>query len=52
MGEPIVILALRKKCDLSEGAIASDERKFKEAQADLAHVTASLRPFELSDKDE
>jgi len=48
MGEPIVILALRKKRDRIEGAIASYERKIKEAQADLAHVTASLRLFELS----
>jgi hypothetical protein len=48
MGEPIVILALRKKRDKIEGAIAGYERKIKEAQADLAHVTASLRLFELS----
>jgi len=48
MGEPIVILALRRKRDRIEGAIASYERKIKEAQADLAHVTASLRLFELS----
>lgn len=48
MGEPIVILALRKKRDRIEAAIAGYERKIKEAQADLAHVTASLRLFELS----
>ncbi len=48
MGEPIVILALRRKRDRIEGAIAAYERKIKEAQADLAHVTASLRLFELS----
>ena len=48
MGEPIVILALRKKRDRIESAIAGYERKIKEAQADLAHVTASLRLFELS----
>jgi hypothetical protein len=48
MGEPIVILALRRKRDRIEGAIAGYERKIKEAQADLAHVTASLRLFELS----
>jgi len=48
MGEPIVILALRRKRDRIEGAIANYERKIKEAQADLAHVTASLRLFELS----
>ncbi len=48
MGEPIVILALRRKRDRIEGAIAAYERKIREAQADLAHVTASLRLFELS----
>ena len=48
MGEPIVILALRRKRDRIEAAIAGYERKIKEAQADLAHVTASLRLFELS----
>jgi hypothetical protein len=48
MGEPLVILALRKKRDRIEAAIAGYERKIKEAQADLAHVVASLRLFELS----
>jgi len=48
MSEPIVILALRRKRDRIEAAIAGYERKIKEAQADLAHVTASLRLFELS----
>jgi hypothetical protein len=48
MGEPIVILALRRKRDRIEAAIAGYERKIKEAQADLAHVGASLRLFELS----
>src|ERR1700677_3060431 len=48
MGEPIVILALRRKRDRIEGAIANYERKIKEAQADLAPVPASLRLFELS----
>ena len=48
MGESIVILALRRKRDRIESAIAGYERKIKEAQADLAHVTASLRLFELS----
>jgi hypothetical protein len=36
MGEPIVILALRRKRDWIEGAIANYERKIKEAQAGLA----------------
>jgi hypothetical protein len=48
MGEPIVILALRKKRDRIEAVIAGYERKIKEAQSDLAHVVASLRLFELS----
>jgi hypothetical protein len=48
MSEPIVILALRRKRDKIESGIAGYERKIKEAQADLAHVTASLRLFELS----
>jgi hypothetical protein len=48
MGEPIVIHALRRKRDRIEASIAAYERKIKEAQADLAHVTASLRLFELS----
>lgn len=48
MGEPIVILALRRKRDRIEGVIANYERKIKEAQADLAHIVASLRLFELS----
>src|SRR5258707_15800874 len=48
MGEPIVILALRRKRDRIEGAIANYKRKIKDAQADLAHVTASLRLFEPS----
>ena len=48
MGEPTVILALRRKRDSIETAVAGYERKIKEAQANLAHVTASLRLFELS----
>jgi len=48
MAEPQVIYALRRKRDKIEAAIAGYERKIKEAQADLAHVTASLRLFELS----
>jgi hypothetical protein len=48
MAEPLVIHALRKKRDKIEAAIAGYERKIKDAQSDLAHVTASLRLFELS----
>jgi hypothetical protein len=50
MGEPIVILALRRKRDRIESAIAGYERKIKEAQADLSHVTASLRLFSTLEK--
>jgi N-acetyl-beta-hexosaminidase len=48
LGEPIVVLAFPKKRDKIEAAIAGYERKIREAQADLAHITASLRLFELS----
>jgi hypothetical protein len=42
MGEPIVILALYRKGDRIKSAIAGSERKIKEVQTDLSHVTASL----------
>jgi len=48
MGEPIVILALRRKRDRIEVSIAGNKRKIEAAQADLSHVTASLRLLELS----
>jgi hypothetical protein len=48
MGEPIVILALRRKRDRIEGAIANYERLLREAQHDLAHVNAALRLFEAT----
>ena len=48
MGEPIAVLALRRKRDQISGVIAEYEKKIKDAQADLAHVVASLRLFELS----
>ena len=37
MSEPIVILALRRKWDKIESAIAGYERKIKKAKADLVH---------------
>jgi hypothetical protein len=46
--QPMVILALRRKRDRIEAVVGGYERKIKEAQADLAHVMASLRLFELS----
>ncbi|MCE9650248.1 MAG: hypothetical protein K8R18_11565 [Parvibaculum sp.] len=48
MTEPIAVLALRRKRDQISGVIAEYERKIKDAQADLAHVVASLRLFELT----
>ena len=48
MGEPIAVLALRKRRDHISGVIAEYERKIREAQHDLIHVTASLRLFELT----
>lgn len=48
MGEPITVLALRRKRDEISGVIAEYEQKIKDAQADLSHVVASLRLFELT----
>jgi hypothetical protein len=48
VGEPIAVLALRRKRDEISGVIAEYERKIKAAQMDLAHVVASLRLFELT----
>jgi hypothetical protein len=48
MGEPIAILALRRRRDHISGVIAEYERKIKEAQHDLIHIVASLRLFELT----
>jgi hypothetical protein len=48
MGEPIAVLALRKRRDHISGIIAEYERKIKDAQHDLIHVVASLRLFELT----
>jgi hypothetical protein len=48
MGEPIAVLALRRKRDLISGTIAHYERLLREAQHDLAHVNAALRLFEAT----
>lgn len=48
MGEPIAVLALRRRRDHICGVIAEYERKIKDAQHDLVHVVASLRLFELT----
>lgn len=46
MAEPLAITILRKKRNRIRDTIASYEARLKEAQADLAHVTATLRLFE------
>lgn len=48
MAEPHSISILRRKRDNIRDVIASYEVKLKEAQADLAHVNATLRLFEAS----
>jgi hypothetical protein len=48
MADPIVVMGLRRKRDQISGIIAGYERKIKEARADLAHVTAALRLFEVT----
>jgi hypothetical protein len=48
MSEPIAVLALRRKRDKISGVIAHYERLIREAQHDLAHVTAALRLFEVT----
>jgi hypothetical protein len=49
MTEPLSITILRKKRDRIRDTIANYERRLKEAQADLAHVIAALRLFEIDD---
>jgi hypothetical protein len=41
MGEPIAVLALRRKRDQISGTIGHHERLLREAQHDLAHINAS-----------
>src|SRR5437868_2993642 len=48
MGEPIAVLALRRKRDQICGTIAHYERLMREAEHDLAHVNAALRLFEVT----
>ncbi len=45
MGEPLAVLMLRTKRDKIKDTIAAYEKKLREAQADLAHVNATLRLF-------
>ena len=48
MGQPIAVLAVRRKRDLISGTIAKYEKLFLEAQHDLAHVNSALRLFEAT----
>jgi hypothetical protein len=48
MGEPIAVLALRRKRDQISGTIAHYEWLMREAEHDLAHINASLRQFEAT----
>jgi len=50
MAEPLSISILRKKRDKIRDVVAAYEAKLKEAQADLAHVNATLRLFEVAGK--
>jgi hypothetical protein len=45
MGEPIAVLALRRKADEISGTVANYIRLLRQAEHDLAHVNASLRLF-------
>jgi hypothetical protein len=51
MGEPIAVLALRRKRDLISGTIAKYEKLILAAQHDLAHVNSALRLFEVGNVD-
>lgn len=52
MAEPHSISILRKKRDRIRDTIAAYEAKLRAAQADLAHVNATLRLFEASGEPE
>ena len=52
MAEPLSISMLRKKQDQIRDTIASYEKKLREAQADLAHVNATLRLFSAAGEPE
>ncbi len=47
MADPLSVRALQKKRDRIPDTIASYEMRLREAQADLAHVIAALRLFEI-----
>jgi len=47
MADPLSVRALQKKRDRIRDTIANYEMRLREAQADLAHVIAALRLFEI-----
>ncbi|WP_026607741.1 hypothetical protein [Methylocapsa acidiphila] len=49
MAEPLVFTMLRSKRAEIEDAIVAYEKRLIEARANLAHITATLRMFELTD---
>ena len=52
MADPLSISIIRKKRDKIRDTIAAYEAKLRSAQADLAHVNATLRLFEASGEPE
>ena len=48
MGEPIAVLAIRRKRDQISGTIAHSERLSRESGHDLAHINAGLRLFDAT----
>ncbi len=48
MAEPLSVTMLRKKRDKIRDVIAAYEARLREAQADLAHVNATMRLFAAS----
>src|SRR3954447_15982386 len=49
MAEPLVITTLRAKRADIESTVTTLEDRLKQARADLAHVNATIRLFELRD---
>jgi hypothetical protein len=48
MADPLSVTMLRAKRDKIRDTIAAYERRLNQAQADLAHVNATLRLFEVT----
>ena len=51
MADPLAITTLRPKRADIESAITTLEDRLKQVRADLAHVNATIRLFELRDTD-